>query len=1561
MADLKLELFQVEETSQDPYEIGKVAGSERVYDPAGGGEEDFLPISLGEIEKAFEIEKGVRRVGNVSLKTEGLAEDYFEFYTSMFETPWIFAATESASGDPVFVGVVDPDSAEYDMRTSQTSFEAFSFDYVLGQKEYPARLEFETELAGEYSTAEDGREVELFLNPGVLADSAQDLSDIAEPGAIISFDTSRSEHRSVITSNRVDGDRLFVTMEGRPAALSKEVTITVDDRDEVSGWYNPWNEWQYNMRIEDEELFRAVKSAAGTEARFVLGSGSAAKELNPRQDELSRNKDEGRAITTKPWKEIEEGGEDGKTVYIFMELDDADYPGDGTYTTKIEAPVTADSGNGATVLGKTMYGYGDDLSPSEGFDPKGVIAGMFTVKDIQAIGEMFGSVSYYQPPEDEWELSRVVQLPEKPVEALTVIGNTLDAGFLVDGRIASDGLPRFDVEIVPRTQTQTSYDNPIPVSLVKEWTEKPAKRDPQPVVVNMNEDYANTDKYEDVVGFYYKGLDSKDPAVTSKPEDAVEFDVAVEPSMRGTQYAGRVLNDDKLRPIAENIYEFYAGLKRKGETTIDGIQPGVLARYIQVDEVSDGRTMFVTSLTVNRKEKTTKIEGRIGTYGPVAASALNAVVEGNLSPTAPEGSSTVELELSGSGSYSVGLARITSYEWTDGSGALVSESQTLIEDLSPGTYERTLTVTDAAGRTDSQTVTVEPRTESVESEPTPESRPFVQASQRKGTESGTRYGYVRVEETAGDTQPPSEVHARSASGRPLEDSDATAQLTKQTFSDGSEGWEAKVEIDPKRASFIEVVARRGSGAKGDPYRKEFTFPAQESAGFKTQQLNVGSDGAASAYFEVGPDAALLRHRHRSGTDPSAESWSAWTEIDTSGTTTSTETDFGGLTLADGESIEVEAEVYNSQDTTVEPENVWSRTKPYAAGKSDDEIADTSIDTLRGGTNVTIDKDKSANTATINASGDGGGGGGGGDSSVMAQGTATILAGNKRVTVNHGLSDFTTALQNVQVSPQTTLDSANIWKLENATTDSFDIALKNAANVDLDFSWQVASGNVAAIEIESRGKLYRTFGVRIEPRPELRYPSSFLATRNADDTVDLNWETFANAARYGIYRARKKGGPYGVITTQAQSPPYTDNPPSGQKGIDHYYVSTSFDSEGIESGFSPEQKIDFPIEPGYVLVEDTFTDDNGVTLVNHTPDIDREGSGWKENTSNWIIDNNEVYCDADEALVYIETEVKQEIIVEMDWLPEGSANERNTIFVEFSTVDGYNNTHRGVKVLADQNEVHLINGDNPNSAFYYDFTAGVKYHIELLQRGKVTEAWIDGEYIGGEIFVINNEYYNCGIKRNDGGDITRIDDFKVTTTDKRVRACMGVDTPENPVLGEGRPDFTVGGQRINRFEFYYREVSNNSNGGGIRMYNSNGNVELGLATDNPDWVADGANGPNVFYGGDGYERWVRAEAVFDWSAGTATVTFKDQQSGYSESITVDLKQGIDFEYFKIEDYSAGGGWAGGTKLIMWFDSIRVVGPNRDKLYDFADGTRQGIEPVSDDFRLKTDPNGIVYWT
>jgi len=120
-------------------------------------------------------------------------------------------------------------------------------------------------------------------------------------------------------------------------------------------------------------------------------------------------------------------------------------------------------------------------------------------------------------------------------------------------------------------------------------------------------------------------------------------------------------------------------------------------------------------------------------------------------------------------------------------------------------------------------------------------------------------------------------------------------------------------------------------------------------------------------------------------------------------------------------------------------------------------------------------------------------------------------------------------------------------------------------------------------------------------------------------------------------------------------------------------------------------------------------------------------------------------------------------------------------------------------------------------------------------------------------------------------------------------------------GSRIPPNASGGVDPRDFEFYWNE-SSNSHGGGVRLFNSNGNVEMGAATNNPQWIVDSGNGMEEVYYGDGYDRWIRVRVYnFDFDVGTFDVTFEDQQSGSTTTVNRPLKQGVDIEKIQVDNH------------------------------------------------------------
>lgn len=132
----------------------------------------------------------------------------------------------------------------------------------------------------------------------------------------------------------------------------------------------------------------------------------------------------------------------------------------------------------------------------------------------------------------------------------------------------------------------------------------------------------------------------------------------------------------------------------------------------------------------------------------------------------------------------------------------------------------------------------------------------------------------------------------------------------------------------------------------------------------------------------------------------------------------------------------------------------------------------------------------------------------------------------------------------------------------------------------------------------------------------------------------------------------------------------------------------------------------------------------------------------------------------------------------------------------------------------------------------------------------------------------------------------------------------------------------GGEQVSKVEYWFQETSGGSTGAGLRLKNSNGDYELGVATDNPQWDIEDGNGfeKDVHPSYPDYETWTRFTMTFDWDAGTFGVDFEQPSTdiSYTDSGRP-LMNGVDVEYVEAWDYF--NGW-GGTSVDQWYDSVEI---------------------------------------
>lgn len=86
-----------------------------------------------------------------------------------------------------------------------------------------------------------------------------------------------------------------------------------------------------------------------------------------------------------------------------------------------------------------------------------------------------------------------------------------------------------------------------------------------------------------------------------------------------------------------------------------------------------------------------------------------------------------------------------------------------------------------------------------------------------------------------------------------------------------------------------------------------------------------------------------------------------------------------------------------------------------------------------------------------------------------------------------------------------------------------------------------------------------------------------------------------------------------------------------------------------------------------------------------------------------------------------------------------------------------------------------------------------------------------------------------------------------------------------------------GERVGRVSYYWAETGG-SYGGGLRLLNGDGAVEIGTASDNPQWVVDDAEGVATVDRGGDFGNWIRTDIRFDWVEGVAEVAFQDRATG-----------------------------------------------------------------------------------
>jgi len=149
----------------------------------------------------------------------------------------------------------------------------------------------------------------------------------------------------------------------------------------------------------------------------------------------------------------------------------------------------------------------------------------------------------------------------------------------------------------------------------------------------------------------------------------------------------------------------------------------------------------------------------------------------------------------------------------------------------------------------------------------------------------------------------------------------------------------------------------------------------------------------------------------------------------------------------------------------------------------------------------------------------------------------------------------------------------------------------------------------------------------------------------------------------------------------------------------------------------------------------------------------------------------------------------------------------------------------------------------------------------------------------------------------------------------INTTSGTDTSDTSTISERALDPHTQPSRIT---LYFQETAG-STGQGFRLRNSNGSYEAGVASNNPQWEIDDANGSATANDpGNGYNHWVEIIIDFDWANSEFTVTFTSEEDGVTfTSSPRPLKVGTDIKLIEFASYN--NGW-GQSSVVSWIDDL-----------------------------------------
>ena len=159
-------------------------------------------------------------------------------------------------------------------------------------------------------------------------------------------------------------------------------------------------------------------------------------------------------------------------------------------------------------------------------------------------------------------------------------------------------------------------------------------------------------------------------------------------------------------------------------------------------------------------------------------------------------------------------------------------------------------------------------------------------------------------------------------------------------------------------------------------------------------------------------------------------------------------------------------------------------------------------------------------------------------------------------------------------------------------------------VSLKSVYVVGSGGPATVTI-TNGELNGTVG----PRSALLFvsgqidltppnaPQNLMVTDEGDSQISLSWNSILGAAGYNLYRSPLSGGGWVKIDENLTDTSFTDT--GLGNGRTYYYVVTSSDNVGNESGFSNEASALPHLAIGWANLQWPPTMNHTISVINHT--------------------------------------------------------------------------------------------------------------------------------------------------------------------------------------------------------------------------------------------------------------------------------------------------------------------------------------------------------------------------